>query len=52
LLYRRRKPGGAGGTEQAVAMAMRTLAGIFEQRILVPVPIRPRPQPSIKIRSR
>ena len=52
LLYRRRKPGGAGGAEQAVAMAMRTLAGIFEQRILVPVPIRPRPQPSINIRSR
>ena len=52
LLYRRRKAGGAGGAEQAVAMAMRTLAGIFEQRILVPVPLRPHPQRSIKIRSR
>ena len=52
FLYRRRKPGGVGGAEQAVAMAMRTLARIFEQRILVPVPVRPRPQPSIKIRSR
>ena len=52
LLYRRRKPGGAGGAAQAVAMAMRMLAGIFEQRILVPVPLRPHPQRSIKIRSR
>ena len=52
FLYRRRKPGRVGGAERAVAMAMRAPAGIFEQRILVPVPIRPRPQPSIKIRSR
>jgi hypothetical protein len=52
FLYRRRKHGSGGSAEQAVAAAMRALAGIFEQRILVPVPIRPDPQRSITIRSR
>ena len=45
FLYRRRKPG-SWGAEQAVAMATRTLAGTFEQRILVPVPIRSHPKRS------
>jgi hypothetical protein len=40
FLYRRRKPDIAGGAQRAVVGAMRTLAGVFEQGILVPVPIR------------
>jgi hypothetical protein len=51
FLYRRRKPGIGGSVEQAVAAAMRTLTGIFEQRILAPVPIRLHPQRSTTIRS-
>jgi hypothetical protein len=51
FLYRRRKPGGVGAAQQAVAMARRTLAGIFEQRLLVPVPIRPHTQRSATMRS-
>ena len=51
FLYRRRKPGIAGGAEQAIAGAMRTLAGLFEQRVLVPVPIRLHPQRSTTMRS-
>ena len=51
FLYRRRKPGIAGGAEQAVAAAMRTLAGLFEQRVLVPVPISLHPQRSTTMRS-
>ena len=51
FLYRRRKPGIAGGAEQAVAAAMRTLAGLFEHRVWVPVPIRLHPQRSTTMRS-
>ncbi len=40
FLYRRRKPDIGDSARRAVAVVMRTLAGIFEQRILVPVPIR------------
>jgi hypothetical protein len=40
FLYRRRKTGNGGEVQRAVAGAMRTLASVFEQRILVPVPIR------------
>ena len=46
FLYRRRKLRTGGSAEQAVAAAMRTLAGIFEQRILAPVPIRLQPHRS------
>ncbi|MGH9806203.1 MAG: hypothetical protein ACRD9W_02900 [Terriglobia bacterium] len=40
FLYRRRKAGIGGGAQRAVVAAMRTLASVAEQRILVPVPIR------------
>jgi hypothetical protein len=40
FLYRRRGPDIGGGTKRAVVGAMRTLASVFAQRILVPVPIR------------
>ena len=40
FLYRRRDPDIGGGAKRAVVGAMRTLASVFEQRILVPVPIR------------
>jgi hypothetical protein len=40
FLYRRRKPGNGGDVQRAVVGALRTLASVFEQRILVPVPIR------------
>jgi hypothetical protein len=40
FLYRRRKPGNRGDVRRAVVGAMRTLGSVFEQRILVPVPIR------------
>jgi hypothetical protein len=52
FLYRRRKPGIGRSAEQAVAAAMRTLAGIFQQGILAPVPIRPLPQRPTTNRSR
>ena len=51
FMYRRRKPGLVGGAEQAIAAAMRTLAGLFEQRVLAPVPIRLHPQRSTTMRS-
>ena len=51
FLYRRRKPGLGVSAAQAIAAAMRTLAGIFEQRILAPVPIRLDPHRSTTIRS-
>jgi hypothetical protein len=40
FLYRRREPDIGGGAKRAIVGAMRTLANVFEQRILVPVPIR------------
>lgn len=40
FLYRRRDPDIGGGAKRAVVGAMRTLASVFEQRILLPVPIR------------
>jgi hypothetical protein len=51
FLYRRRKPGVGAGVEQAIAAAARTLADIFEQRILAPVPIRLHSQRSPRMRS-
>jgi hypothetical protein len=51
FLYRRRKPGIDGGAQRAVAVAMRTLASLFEQRIGVPAPIRLHPQRSTTMRS-
>ena len=51
FLYRRRKTGIGAGAEQAIAAVIRTLASIFEQRILVPVPIRLHPQRSTTMRS-
>lgn len=51
FLYRRRKAGLGPSAEQAVAAAMRTLAGFFEQRILAPVPVRLQPHRSTTIRS-
>jgi len=50
FLYRRRKAGIGGDAWRAVAGAIRRLAGIFEQRILVPVPIRLHPQRSTTMR--
>jgi len=50
FLYRRRNPG-IGRGEQAVAAAMRTLAGIFEQRVLAPIPLRLHPHRSTTMRS-
>jgi hypothetical protein len=46
FLYRRRKPDIGGSARRAVAVAMRTLAGVFEERILVPLPIRATRAPS------
>ena len=40
FLYRRRKPGLGANAEQAIAAAVRMVAGIFEQRVLAPVPVR------------
>ena len=40
FLYRRREPDFGRGTKRAVVGAMRTLADVFAQRILVPVPMR------------
>ena len=51
FLYRRRKPDVGAGAQQAVVAAMRTLASIFEQRILVPLPIRLHPQRVTAMRS-
>jgi hypothetical protein len=51
FLYRRRKSGIGGSVQGEVAGAMRRLAGIFEQRILEPVPIRLHPQRSATMRS-
>lgn len=51
FLYRRRNPGIGRGAEQAVAAAMRTLAGIFEQRVLASIPLRPHPHRSTTMRS-
>ena len=51
FLYRRRKSGIGGSAQGEVAGAMRRLPGIFEQRILVPVPIRMHPQRSATMRS-
>lgn len=51
FLYRRRKSGIGRGAQRAVAVAMRTLASVFEKRILVPVPIRLDPQRSTTMRS-
>lgn len=52
FLYRRRNPDMGGGARRAVAVAMRTLASIFERRILVPVPIRLLPQRTTTMRSK
>ncbi len=38
FLCQRKNPNIAKGVRQAVLVAMRTLTGVFEQRILVPVP--------------
>ena len=51
FLYRRRNPGIGRGAEQAVAVAMRTLAGIFDQRVLAPIPLRLHPHRSTTMRS-
>jgi hypothetical protein len=51
FLYRRRKSGVGGDAQRAVAVAMRTLASVFEHRILVSVPIRLDPQRSTTMRS-
>jgi len=51
FLYRRRNPGIGRGAEQAVAAAMRTLAAIFEQRVLAPIPLRLHPRRSTTMRS-
>lgn len=51
FLYRRRKPGIGGSAQRAVAAAMRTVASVFEQHVLLPVPIRQYPQRSTTIRS-
>ncbi len=40
FLYQRRKPDIGRGAQRAVLVLMRTLASVFEQRILVPAPIR------------
>lgn len=46
FLYRRRKSGIDGGSPRAVAVAVRTLASVFERPILVPLPIRQDPRRS------
>jgi hypothetical protein len=51
FLYRRRKPGTGGAAQRAFDVAMRSLTSIFEQRILVPAPIRLHPQRSTTVRS-
>jgi hypothetical protein len=51
FLYRRRKPGTGGAARWAFDVAMRSLTSIFEQRILVPAPIRLHPQRSTTVRS-
>jgi hypothetical protein len=40
FVCQRKKPEIARGVGQAILVVMRMLAGVFEQRILVPVPIR------------
>ena len=40
FLFQRRKPDIGRGAQRAALVVMRTLASVFEQRILVPVPIR------------
>lgn len=40
FLWQRRKPDIGRGAQRAVLVVMRTLAGVFEQGILVPAPIR------------
>jgi len=40
FLYRRSEPDIGRSAKRAVVGAMRTLASVFEQRILLPVPIR------------
>lgn len=46
FLYRSRKSGIDGGSPRAVAVAMRTLANVFEQPILVPLPMKQGPRRS------
>jgi hypothetical protein len=51
FLYRRRKSGIDSGIRQAVAEAVRALASVFENRILIPIPLRRGRQPSTVLRS-
>lgn len=51
FLYRRRKSAIGGNAQGTVAGVTRRLAGVFEQRILIPMPIRLHPQSSTTMRS-
>ncbi|MEP7062779.1 MAG: hypothetical protein ABI881_10295 [Betaproteobacteria bacterium] len=51
FLYRRHKAGVDSGIRQAVAEAVRTLANVFDNRILLPLPLRRNRQTSTVMRS-
>jgi hypothetical protein len=50
FLYRRKESGIGWGSQRAVAAAMRTLASVFDKRILIPIPIKRVPQRSTTMR--